>query len=71
MNKDEAEVVIRDTIDYANREIKKTKKKYRTILFAIVLALVAALLFLAMKPVSLNYGESDLFTEESLIKGNI
>ncbi len=66
MNKDEAEVVIRDTIDYANKEIKKTKKKYRTILFAIVLALAAVVLYLAVKPVSLKLGESDLFTEDDI-----
>ena len=66
MNKGEAEVVIKDTIDYANKEIKKTKKKYRTILLAIVLVLVAVVLFLALKPVSLNYGEGDLFTEDDI-----
>ena len=27
VNKDEAEVVIKETIDYANNEINKTKKK--------------------------------------------
>lgn len=66
MNKDEAEVVIKDTIDYANKEIRKTKKKFRTVLLAIVLVFVAVVVFFSVKPVSLKYTKSDLFTEEDV-----
>ena len=45
MDKNEAESVIRDTIEYANKEIKKSKKKSRNILIA---ALVAAILIIAL-----------------------
>lgn len=40
MNKGEAERVVKDTIEYANNEIKKSKKKYR-ISFLIVLAILS------------------------------
>ena len=41
MNRNESEAVIRDTIEYANKEIEKAKKKSRR--WIIVLALVCAL----------------------------
>ena len=70
MNKNEAETVIKDTIEYANHEIKKTKKKYRLIIFAIVIAVALTIagivLFWALKPVSVNISESDIFTEEDI-----
>lgn len=45
MDRNEAESVIRDTIEYANKEIKKSKKKNRNILIA---TLVAAILIIAL-----------------------
>lgn len=45
MDRNEAESVIRDTIEYANKEIKKSKKKSRNILIA---TLVAAILIIAL-----------------------
>lgn len=42
MNKNEAERVIRDTIDYANNEIRKTRKKYRIIISVLFIALLLA-----------------------------
>lgn len=66
MNKDEAEVVIKDTIDYANNEIKRTKKKFRRILLIILLVLASFVLYFALKPVSYKYAESDLFSEDDI-----
>ena len=43
MNKGEAEKVVKDTIEYANKEIEKSKKRYRTtslIIFAIICLLI-------------------------------
>ncbi len=68
MNKNEAEAVIKDTIVFANKEIKKTKKKYLTVLLAIGLILIAIVLYFVLKPVSVTYSESDIFTEEDLKK---
>ena len=45
MDKNEAESVIRDTIEYANEEIKKNKKKNRNIL---ITTLVVAILIIAI-----------------------
>lgn len=45
MDRNKAESVIRDTIEYANKEIKKSKKKSRNILIA---TLVAAILIIAL-----------------------
>ena len=43
MNRNESEAIIRDTIEYANKEIKKNKMKSRR--WIIVLALACVLLF--------------------------
>ena len=64
MDRDETEAVIKETIEYANWEIQKTKRKYRLIVAAIALAVTGLLLFLAFRPVSVDLGESDIFTEE-------
>lgn len=40
MNKMEAEAVIKDTIEYANQEIEKNKKKMRRYMFAAILGFV-------------------------------
>ena len=45
MDRNEAESVIRDTIEYANKEIKKSKKKSRNIL---ITTLVVAILIIAL-----------------------
>ena len=45
MDRNEAESVIRDTIEYANKEIKKNKKKSRIIL---ITTLVVAILIIAL-----------------------
>ena len=66
MNKNEAETVIKDTIIFANKEIKKTKKRYLTILLVIGLILAAIVLYFILKPVSVTYAKSDMFTEEDL-----
>lgn len=40
MNKNEAEHVIRNTIDYANNEIRKTRKRYRIMISILFIALL-------------------------------
>lgn len=48
MNKENNEKVVREIIEYANKEIKKSKKKYLMILLSILISIVilsAALLF--------------------------
>lgn len=45
MNKDKAEAVIKDTIEYANNEIRKNKKKSRRIIAA---TLASAILIIAL-----------------------
>ena len=50
MDKNEAEAVIRDTVEYANKEIEKNKKKNRKIITGIILGffliIAAGILFI-------------------------
>lgn len=73
MNKNEAESVIRDTIEYANREIMKTKQKYRrrslAVLFAVI-AVIAALCLIYTRPRTLQQRYPYLdFSQCTEIKG--
>lgn len=52
MNKNEADKVIKETIEYANKEIKKSKKKYLGWMFSVVLI---ALIVIIAGAVVYNY----------------
>ena len=52
MNKNEAEAVIRDTIEYANHEIKKVRIKYRNLSLIIISALILIGLFIYFRPLA-------------------
>ncbi len=43
MNSNEAEKIIKDTIEYANKEIEKTRKKSKQIICAVLLGILAIL----------------------------
>ena len=45
MNKEEAEIVVKDTIEYANKEIQQSKNKYRKILLIICVILFCLIIF--------------------------
>ena len=68
MDRNEAENVIKNTIEYANREIKKSKIRYRLIIAAIAFVILGFILFMALKPISVNISDSDIFTEEDINK---
>lgn len=61
MNKDEAEKVVKNTIEYANNEIKKNKKRYLKafiIVLGIVLLLILAYFLVFKYEKSLNYSKN-------------
>lgn len=47
MNKEEAEKVVKDTIEYANKEIKKSKKRYaKSLLIIFVMVFIFVIIFI-------------------------
>lgn len=61
MNKEEAEKVVKDTIKYANQEIKKSKIKYLKkflIIFGIVVLLITTYLLLFKYEIPVKYSNS-------------
>lgn len=65
MNKDEAEVVIKDTIEFANKEIETNKKKARRyiigLVFVFVLIIVAGIVFIRLNTPA-NNDETNITT---------
>lgn len=65
MNKDEAEVVIKDTIEFANKEIETNKKKARRyiigLVFVFVLIIVAGIVFIRLNTPA-NNDETNIAT---------
>lgn len=51
MNKEEAEIVVKDTIEYANKEIQQSKNKYRKILLIICVILFCLIILFIRKVV--------------------
>lgn len=52
MNRNDAESVIKETIEYANNEIKKTKKKSRIIVIATIISALLIIAFIGSCAVS-------------------
>lgn len=52
MNKEEAEKVVKDTIEYANKEIEKSKKRYK-ISIIIILAIIFILIIIFTRKLSI------------------
>ena len=65
MNKNEAEVVIKDTIEFANKEIETNKKKARRyiigLVFVFVLIIVAGIVFIRLNTPA-NNDETNIAT---------
>ena len=65
MNKDEAEVVIKDTIEFANKEIETNKRKARRyiigLVFVFVLIIVAGIVFIRLNTPA-NNDETNIAT---------
>ena len=60
MNKDEAEKVVKDTIEYANQEIKKSKIRYLKtflIIFLIFVILITVYLLVFKYEIPVKYSE--------------
>ncbi len=60
MNKEEAEKVVKETIEYANQEIKKSKKKYLKIffvIFGIIVLLITTYLFVFEYETPIQYSK--------------
>lgn len=58
MNKEEAEKVVKETIEYANNEIEKNKKKYKKIIFFVVAIIFIFIIFFVRKLFIINSIES-------------
>lgn len=54
INKEEAEKILKDTIDYANKEIKKSKKKYVNSLIIIFLIIIIFIIIFIKKLTIIN-----------------
>ena len=67
MNKNEAEKVVKNTIEYANKEITKSKRKYLTIL----LSILASIVFLSITFYFMFMYEMPVSYREDLIDVNI
>lgn len=60
MNKNEAEVVIKETIEYANKEIEKNKKKSKNIILAVIcgfVVLIAGYFLMFKMEIPLKYSD--------------